>query len=371
MVNFAASAAIAPELASRVMRLLPREFQDAFVQQPDVFMFFSSIFLAAVLVAAFWMLTGMGKASGMARMALRGQALKRTKDHRALVLIAEIEGGGSLLRQEMKEAVEDNFGMFSFEQDVQVDLFPIKLKTVSPRAHPETRRRIAVEAGEALERSAADVIVWGKRNMLGKIELRITTLPGYGRTHDVQDFSLGWKVGRPDEAVQRALAFALARKARPVLHRPQDYKPERLQPIVEGLDKLVELRPAEISENLYLDILSDFASGALSLGERGGHIKWLSKALDARQRYLDAVDRTTDPISWGAAQQEIGRALTALGEREGARDKLEEGASRLRLAMDALRSTDSLQQAEVALRALQRAEQTLQQRRRVGLRWPG
>ena len=114
----------------------------------------------------------------------------------------------------------------------------------------------------------------------------------------------------------------------------------------------------------------DFASGALSLGERGGHIKWLQKALDARQRYLDKVDRTTDPGAWGAAQQEIGRALTSLGEREGARDKLEEGAARLRLAMDALRSTDSLQQAEVALRALQRAEQTLQQRRRVGLRWP-
>ncbi|MGD9967871.1 MAG: hypothetical protein AB7T59_15225 [Hyphomonadaceae bacterium] len=37
--------------------------------------------------------------------------------------------------------------------------------------------------------------------------------------------------------------------------------------------------------------------------------------------------------------------------------------------MDALPSTDSLQQAEVALRALQRAEQTAQQRRRVSLRW--
>jgi hypothetical protein len=144
MVNFAATtAASAPELASRVMRVLPREFQDAFVQAPDVFMFFSSIFLAAVLVAAFWMLTGMGKASTMARMALRGQALKRTKDHRALVLIAEIEGGGSLLRQEMKEAIEDNFGMFSFEQDVQVDLFPIKLKTVS-------RARILKRVGASL-----------------------------------------------------------------------------------------------------------------------------------------------------------------------------------------------------------------------------
>ena len=371
MVNFAEASAFAPEIASRVMRLLPREFQDAFVQSPNVFMFFMSMALAAVLIAAFWMLTGMGKASSLARIALRAQALKRNKDHRALVLIAEIEGGGGELRQEMKEAIEDNFGMFSFEQDVQVDLFPIKLKTVSPKAHPETRRRIAVEAAEALERSAADVIIWGKRNMLGKLDLRLTTLPGYGRTHDVQDFQLGWRTGRPDEIVQRALAFALARKARPVLHRPQDYKPDRLQPIVESLDKMVEARAEEISDNLQLDILSDFASGALSLGERGGHIKYLTKALDARQRYLDAVDRTTDPGAWGAAQQEIGRALTALGEREGARDKLEEGAARLRLAMDALRSTDSLQQAEVALRALQRAEQTLQQRRRVGLRWPG
>jgi hypothetical protein len=370
MVNFADVAAFAPDLASDVMRLLPREFQDAFVQSPNLFMLFASMGLAAVAVVSFWMLTGMGKASRLARIALRAQALKRTKDHRALVLIAEIEGGDGMLREEMKEAIEDNFGMFSFEQNVQVDLFPIKLKTVPANAHPETRRRIAVEAADALERSAADVIVWGRKTILGRLDLRLTTLPGYGRTHDVQDFQLTWRVGRPEEIVQRALAFALARKARPVLHRPQDYKPERLQPIVESLDKMVDARPTEISDNLQLDILSDFASGALSLGERGGHIKWLTKALDARQLYLDKVDRTTDPGAWGAAQQEIGRALTALGEREGARDKLEEGAARLRLAMDALRSTDSLQQAEVALRALQRAEQTLQQRRRVGLRWP-
>ncbi len=370
MVNFAEVAAFAPEAASRLMRLLPRELQDAFVQSPNVFMLFMSMGVAAARIAAFWMLNGMGKASRMARIALRAQALKRTKDHRALVLIAEIDGGGHALRQEMKEAIEDNFGLFSFEQNVQVDLFPIKLKTLHPHAHPEARRRVAVEAAEALERSAGDVIVWGKKGIGGKLDLRVTTLPGYGRTHDVQNFHLLWRVGRPAEAAQRALAFALARKARPVLHRPQDYKPDRLQPIVEALDQMVEARPEEISENLQLDILSDFASGALSLGERGGHIKWLSKALDARQTYLDRVDRTTDPSAWGAAQQEIGRALTALGEREGARDKLEEGASRLRLAMDALRSTDSLQQAEVALRALQRAEQTLQQRRRVGLRWP-
>lgn len=361
---------MAPELASNLMRLLPRDFQEAFVQSPNVFMFFFSMGLAAVLVSIFWVLSGMAKASRAARIALRAQALRRTKDHRALVLIGEIEGGGSLLRQEMKEAVEDNFSLFSFEQDVQVDLFPLRLKTLPRNSHPEVRRRVAVEAADALERSAADVIIWGKRTWTGKIDLRIMTLPSYGRTHDVQDVQLSWRTGRPDELVQRALAFALARKARSVLHRPQDYKPDRLQPIVEALDRMVEAASDDVSDGLKMDMLNDFASGALSLGERGGHIKWLQKSLDARQRYLDQVDRTTDPGAWGAAQQEIGRALTALGEREGARDKLEEGVSRLRIAMDALRSTDSLQQAEVALKALQRAENTLQQRRRVGLRWP-
>jgi hypothetical protein len=67
MVNFAEASAFAPEIASRVMRLLPREFQDAFVQSPNVFMFFMSMALAAVVIAAFWMLTGMGKASRCAR----------------------------------------------------------------------------------------------------------------------------------------------------------------------------------------------------------------------------------------------------------------------------------------------------------------
>ena len=369
-VDGATEAALS-DLASTVMRLLPRDFQNAFVQSPNVFMLFFSMGFAAVLVSAYWMLNGMMKASRAARIALRAQALRRAKDHRALVLIGSVESGGHHLRLEMKEAIEDNFGLFAFDQNVQVDLFPIQLKTVASNAHPEARRRVAVEAADALERSAADVIVWGKRTWLGKLDLRVTTLPGYGRTHDVQDMQLAWRTGRPSELVQRALGFALARKARPVLHRPQDYKPERIQPIVEALDRMIEAQSTDLSEGLQMDILSDFASGALSLGERGGAVKWLQKALDARQLYLDKVDRTTDPAAWGAAQQEIGRALTALGEREGARDKLEEGVSRLRIAMDALRSTDSLQQAETALRALQRAENTLQQRRRVGLRWPG
>ncbi len=371
MMFFAAAQTATLLSPETLLRYVPRQVLDAFVQFPDVVMAFVAMGLSAALIAGFWLIHGTMRASAKARMALRAQSLKRSKDHRASILIAQFPGGDHQLRQEMKEAIEDNFGLFAFQSEVQVDAFPIALKVLPENAHPEAIRKVAVDAAEALERSAADVIVWGKRSMFtGKLDLRLMTLPPYGRTHEVQAMQLGWRVGRPDENVQRALAYACARKARPVMNRPQDYKPERLQPIVEALDKMVEASNGDISDGLQLDILSDFASGALSLGERGGHLRWLQKALAARQKYLDQVDRSTDPGAWGAAQQEIGRALAALGEREGARDKLEEAVARLKIAMDALRATDSLQHAEVAQRALSRAEQTLTQRRRIGLRWP-
>ena len=360
----------APILGPEIVRLIPRQVLDAFVQFPDVVMAFVSMGLAAFIITLFWIVSGAMRAGGKARMALRAQALKRMKDHRASILIARIDGGDGRLREEMKEAIEDNFGLFAFQSEVQVEPFPILLKVLPETAHPERRRRVAVEATEALESAAADVLIWGRRNWRGKLELRLVTVPAYGRAHEVQSLTLGWKVGRPDESVQRALAYACARKARPVMNKPQDYKPERLQPIVEALERMVHSSPQDIGEELQLDILNDFASGALSLGERGGNVRWLHKALESRQQYLEKVDRSTDPGAWGSAQQEIGRALAALGEREGARDKLEESVARLKLAIDALRATDSLQNAEVALRALQRAETTLAQRRRIGLRWP-
>jgi hypothetical protein len=358
------------ELAPELVQLVPREVMAAFVQYPNVVMAFTSMGLAAALIAIFWLMRGTMKASETATVTLRAQSLKRTKDHRALVLVGFIDGGPVGLRNELKEAIEDNFGLFAFQAEVVVELFPIRLPTLSSKAHAERRRRIAQAAVDILERSAADVIIWGRRTLSGQLDLRMTTAPGFGRLPTVDVVQLDWRKGRPNESVQQALAYACARRARPVLNRPQDYKPERLQPIVEALDRLVEDPPAELSESVMMDILSDFASGALSLGERGGSARWLQKSLDARQRYLDNVDRSVDPGAWGAAQQEIGRALAALGEREGARDKLEEAVSRLRIAMDALRATESLQHAEVAMRALQRAEQTLIQRRRIGLRWP-
>lgn len=362
-------ALVAAAASPGFLRPITRQAEEAFWAYPQVFMAFVSIGLAALVISAFWLLRGAGKAASATRQAIQAQNLKKQKDHRALVLVAQMDGAGRL-RDHLMAAIETHFGAFAFQAPIQVEPFPVSLKILPEKAHPEKVRRIAVQAADILERSAGDVIVWARRGVGDRVELRMVAHPAPGRPLDTHVIEFKLKSGYIPSGVEETIAYACARRARPILNRPQDYKPEKLQPIVEALDELVQDPPPSLNDAAELEVLNDFASGALSLGERGGALHWLEKALDARRQYLERVDRHAEPGAWGAAQQEIGRALAALGEREGARDKLEEAVAVLKVSLDALRTTDSLQSAEVAMRALQRAEQTLAQRRRIGLRWP-
>jgi hypothetical protein len=348
-----------------------RQALGAFFAYPQAMAAIGAMALAALLILGFWFVRGVSRGAASARVALRSQSLRRQKGHHALVLVAYFDGPGSgKLREAIRDSIENEFGRFAFGAPVQVEYFPLKLPPLPARANMEKRRRIAVAALEALEKAYGDVIVWGQRGLAGKCEIFITAAPLYGHTPELHSFSYRWRPGQSFDGFDQAVAYACARRARPVLNRPQDYKPEKLQPIVDALDRLVADPPESLSDSAQLEILSDYASGALSLGERGGEARWLEKALDARRVFLDKVDRTSDPGAWGAAQQEVGRALAALGERQADRGKLEEAVMTLKQSLDALRATESLQAAEVAMRALNRAEQTLQQRRRINLRWP-
>jgi hypothetical protein len=350
---------------------IARQIIEAFFLSPHLVAGVLSVGLAAVIVGGFWLLRGSVAGVRATRTALRAGQLRGKKDHRALVLVARVEGaGGEKLREEVMQAINDHFGSFAFQAPVLVEDYPVKLPVPGPRATTADRRKLAQTAVDILEGTLADVIIWGKRGLGGQVELRIVTPPAPGQIEEIHPISFKWRPKDGFDGLGEAVAYACARRARPVLNKPQDYKPERLQPIVEALDKLVNDPPQSLSDTAILELLSDFASGALSLGERGGEVGWLMKALDARRQFLDRVDRTTDTAAWGRAQQEVGRALAALGEREADRAKLEEAVSILRTSLDALRATENLQSAEVAMRALSRAEQTLAARKRIGLRWP-
>jgi hypothetical protein len=352
-------------------RDISRQAADAFFQYPHIVAGAVSIGLSAFAVGFFWLARGAAHASSRAAIAMRAQQLKRTRDHHARILLTPIKGfGAGALRQEIAEGIERRFGVFAFQAPAQVEMFPVALETIPIGAEAERGRKVAIEALDLLEMAAGDVIVWGRRSLNGKVQLRLLAAPSFGRLPEAHEITFQWRHGEALGEIDDVIAYACARRARPVLNRPQDYKPEKLQLIVDALDRIVNRPPAGLGEGALMELLDDYARGALSLGERGGHVSWLERSLEARERFVQHIDRQGDPGAWGAAQQEVGRALAALGERDADRAKLEDAAKRLRMSLDSLRATDTLQAAEVAMRALARVEQTLAQRKKVGLRWP-
>ena len=187
MIAFVAAA------SSGLLRPITRQAEEAFWAYPHVFMAFMSVGLAALLISTFWILRGAGKATSATRQALRAQSLKRQKDHRAMVLVANIDGGGGArLREHLMAAIETHFGAFAFAAPIQVEPFPARFKIIAAKAHPEKIRRVAVQAADVLDRSAGDVIVWGRRGVGDKVELRMVTAQSYSRsleTH-VMEFKL-------------------------------------------------------------------------------------------------------------------------------------------------------------------------------------
>lgn len=365
-------ALIAANAGSSLWQQFLSQAADAFLSAPHIFMAFASMVLAAVLVAAFWVVYGIGKAGEKARQSLRANALRKAKDHRALIIVGRFEGiGGNGARDTVMAAIERHFGDFAFNAPVQVEAFPAKLPVAPETAQAERQRRIAADGAAVMESCAGEVMVWGRKHVFSdRLDIRIVSFPGFNKQPEIHALTVRLSGKALREGLEEAIAYAVARRARPVLNRPHDYKPEKLQPIVESLERFVEGEPEGLSHAAYLELLSDFAAGSLSLGERGGQKAWLEKAYEARLRFLRQVNQSDDPGAWGASQLELGRALSAIGEREGAKDKLHEALAILVTAKDALLAADSLQNYEIAKRAIDRTRAALDQRNRIGLKWP-
>jgi hypothetical protein len=300
----------------------------------------------------------------------RARRVRNKRDHRALILVGDIKGNrGHATRRAVRKALEEHFGGFAFAAPVSVEYLTVDLATPADGPALDATLR---EADRILTATNADLLIWGSHRLWGNslsLRMMAPTAPEMARTAATYEIRWNGRGDMPDDAGE-ALAYAAARRVRPVLNRPHDYKPERLQDIVKKLDGLMTSPPKSLNADMRKEFTTDFASGALSLGERGGDIIWLRKALTAREEVIEGMVQADDPVAWGRAQQEIGRCLAALGERDGDRATLERAVSTLKLSLDALRYAPEMQAADGAMKALGRAEQAMQMKKRVGLRWP-
>src|SRR5690606_5184450 len=106
---------------------------------------------------------------------------------------------------------------------------------------------------------------------------------------------------KPDwnEPLTRAMAYAAARQFRPALGRPQDFRAERLQPVVESLLSILGQKP-NADPALLAEMVDDASAGALQLAFAGDDA-WIDRAVDIARSTVSEINRSAAPDRWIAA----------------------------------------------------------------------
>jgi hypothetical protein len=223
------------------------------------------------------------------------------------------------------------------------------------------------DAQALLRRSEADVVIWsempaGTRGVARILSRPLTESdpPRTPATIIMPRQRSAWS-----EPLKRALAYAVAKQHRPALGRPQDFRPERLQPVVESLLSILSQKPAA-DPRLIAELEDDSTSGALQLAV-SGDAEWLDRAIELSRAIAAVVTRSAAPERWIHNKINLGRALRLKAEKQFDPVMIRESISHLQEALDALRSEPRLKLAEAAAQAIADGQRMLGARRKFSI----
>jgi hypothetical protein len=295
------------------------------------------------------------KLIAMLRRAARVSKTRRIPDFGARLLVAR--GRGLKAREAARalaEALKEHMAPYMFGGSYRVIEFPGAV--------------VGEARAEALLRSTgADVIVWTEVQRRGRLLARMASRSA--SSTDAARPPQAWDMPRRREAwtppLMRALAYAAAKQYRPALGRPQDFRAERLQPVVETLLSVLADKPAA-DPRLLTDMTDDVAAGALQLAY-AGQPDWLDRSVEIARATLTEVNRGASPDRWISAKVTLGRALKLRCERKFDPVLLQEAITHLNEALEALRSEPRFKLAEAAAQTIGEAQKMLGARRRFSI----
>jgi hypothetical protein len=222
-------------------------------------------------------------------------------------------------------------------------------------------------AQQLLTRTEADVILWAEAPRGTKGCARILARP----TNTFEPPRAAVTLAMPkekstwNEALARAMAYAAAKQFRPALGRPQDFRAERLQPVVESVLSILSQKP-KADPALLAEMVDDSSAGALQLAFAGDDA-WIDKSVEIARSTLGEINRSAAPDRWIAANITLGRALRLKAEKRFDPVMLREGIAHLTEALEALRSEPRLKLAESAAQAIGEAQKLLGTRRKFSI----
>jgi hypothetical protein len=311
--------------------------------------------VAGLLVALLFtaIVSGINWLTAMRRQA-RALEIHLMTDFGARVVL--INGRGARQRaitRFMHDALKTNLPDFMFGGPFRLISYPGKMDKEAA-------------AMDLLKRSDADLLIWPESKG-GQRVVRIASRPAspFEKLRPPQHIVLPKEKESWNKPLARALAYAAAKQFRPALGRPQDFRSERLQPVVETLLQILDTKP-KADPRLLAEMVDDASAGALQLAFAGDDA-WLDRSVDIARTTLADINRSASPDRWIAAKITLGRALRLRAEKRFDPVLLQEAIAQLSEALEALRSEPRFKLAEAAAQAIGDAQRLLGARRKFSI----
>lgn len=282
------------------------------------------------------------------------------------VLIGQIDGPhGDTARDTLQAALDEHLSHFSFGAHFST------FRVAAPRGRPEGA--VLAAASRKLEKSGADLLIWGVRDADHREGLRLYGVTRGGAVAGKQArpvvLALPGKVRQIQGDVARAVAYFIAKRMQPALGRPEAFRAERVSELGAVLDDILETSSAEpaLSDELLGEIETDFAAITLHLSEEVPREAWLDKLILRRRATLEALKTNPNEEKQIDARLDLGRALIKRAEINFDPVAVREASVHLNAAIEALREHHVIRKAQRASESLSKAQSLVETRKRFAV----
>ena len=246
------------------------------------------------------------------------------------ILVADLEGDSDLSQtRHIRQSLETQFGAAMGRGDIEI-LSRGEVLNIPHDGNLKTGLEVATGKGRVwLKEQNASVLIWGEAAARDKL-LRLRFLPAEGdgsaKSYALIDQTLELPTDFGGD-LGTAFAGQAAAAISPVYQRSGEALANLITPFVAKLKPLAEKPPASFSDQTRAQFWDAYAAGEQQLGNERGDYARLVVAIAFYKKALTIWTRESVPLDWARTQNNLGNALSTLGERESGTARLEEAVS--------------------------------------------
>jgi tetratricopeptide (TPR) repeat protein len=247
------------------------------------------------------------------------------------VLLARLhqDNSNGALRETVREAIVRELG-----DAVEVIMWPESLRVGDGRyADANTTARSKVQ--KWLNAKSCDLLIWGRVKGDKTIALRFTPCEGsesdtrsYGLTTDTLELPVNFV-----SDLAAAVATRVVVEASSAVHMSGRYLVPLMRSSAERLEPIVKRLSPRFDADTRGSVLHSYALVRETIGEQAGSNDDMQRAIAAFREALQEWTRERVPLDWAMIQNNLGSALTRLGDRESGTARLEEAVTAFREAL--------------------------------------